>query len=157
MLWALSKESIPTLLLRSVRLGGQTFSSKGLVQVYYDNTWGWLCDQHWDKLDADVTCRELGFTKASLVYSGSSNEDGKTWVTNVQCNGNEKSLVLCFHDGWKSHSCIIGQLGGVVCSTPEGRVRPISFKSRTIFVFSFFLRFLLFLDVEKLPIISLWF
>lgn len=84
-----------------------------------------------------MTCRELGFTKASLVYSGSSNKDGTTWMNNLQCNGNEKSLVLCLHDGWKSHSCIIGQLAGVVCSIPEGKVRPVSQKNRTILAFSF--------------------
>jgi len=126
----LSKEPIATLLLPTVRLDGQTFSSKGLVQVYYNNTWGWVCDQHWDKLDADVVCRELGFTKATLVYSGSSKEDGTTWMNNLQCNGNEKSLVMCFHEGWKSHSCKIGQLAGVVCSIPKGRGRIVSVKKQ---------------------------
>ena len=134
----MSKEPIATLLLPTVRLDGQTFSSKGLVQVYYNNTWGWVCDQHWDKLDADVVCRELGFTKATLVYSGSSKEDGTTWMNNLQCNGNEKSLVMCFHEGWKSHSCKIGQLAGVVCSIPKGRSRIVSVKNRDILAFSFF-------------------
>ena len=69
-----------------------------------------------------MTCRELGFTKSTLVYSGSVNKDSTTWMTNFRCSGNEKSMVLCFHGGWKNHSCKFGQLAGVVCSIPEGRV-----------------------------------
>lgn len=52
-----------------VRLSEGVFSHKGLVQVYHSRTWGWICNQGWDKQDADVVCRELGFTKASMVYS----------------------------------------------------------------------------------------
>ena len=68
-----------------------------------------------------MVCRELGYKDAALVYSSSSNTDGTTWMNNLQCVGNERSLVLCAHDGRKNHSCTNGQRAGVVCSIPEGR------------------------------------
>ena len=112
--------------LLTVRLGRETFSSEGLVQVYHNKTWGWICDQHWDKQDADVVCRELGYTNSTLIYSSASHKGGTTWMNNLQCIGNERSLVLCAHDGWKNHSCTNGQRAGVVCSIPPGRGNVIS-------------------------------
>lgn len=74
------------------------FSHKGLVQVYHSRTWGWICNQGWDKQDADVVCRELGFTKASMVYGSLKDKGGVIWMKNIQCIGNETSLVLCDHE-----------------------------------------------------------
>lgn len=105
----------------TVRLSEGVFSHKGLVQVYHSRTWGWICNQGWDKQDADVVCRELGFTKASMVYGSLKDKGGVIWMKNIQCIGNETSLVLCDHEDWKKHSCTNGQLTGVECSVPEGR------------------------------------
>lgn len=105
-----------------VRLSEGVFSHKGLVQVYRSRTWGWICNQGWDKQDADVVCRELGFTKASMVYGSLKDKGGVIWMKNIQCIGNETSLVLCDHEDWKKYSCTNGQLAGVECSVPEVRL-----------------------------------
>ena len=107
----------------TVRLGKEAFGSNGLVEVYHNKTWGWICDQQWDKQDADVVCRELGYTDALSIYSRSAKEGGMVWMNNVHCVGNERSLFSCIHDVWKNHNCINDKLAGVVCSTPEGNQR----------------------------------
>ena len=108
-------------LFPTVRLSEGAFSHKGLVQVYHSRTWGWICNQGWDKQDADVVCRELGFTKASMVYGSLEDKCDVIWMKNIQCIGNETSLVLCDHEDWKNHSCTNGQLAGVECGVPEGK------------------------------------
>ena len=99
-------------------VGGQSVL-KGSVQVYYNNTWGWVCEDQWDKRDADVVCRMMGFLGASSVpYKSSAINPGDLiWMNNVQCTGNESSLFSCVR-GLRNHSC--GYEADVVCSVPEG-------------------------------------
>ena len=93
-----------------------------MVQVYHNNTWGWVCADQWNKQNADVVCRELGYSGASAVYKSSARGGDTFWMKNVQCSGNESSLLLCTHDGWKNHTCINRFIAGLVCTGPEGEL-----------------------------------
>ena len=93
-----------------------------MVQIYYRNTWGWVCDQQWDHKDADVVCRELGFEKAFAFHVDMSdnNDSGTWWLNNVRCIGNEPSIFSCLHDGLKEHSCESNKKATVVCTAAAG-------------------------------------
>lgn len=108
-----------TWILSAVRLIQGLSTREGLVQVYLNNTWVWVCDKHWDKRDADVVCRELGYTGTSVISSGLAYVQGNDslWINSVQCIGNESSFAFCAHDVWTNGSC---QNAGVVCNGPEG-------------------------------------
>ena len=46
----------------NVRLeGGRPEELEGRVEICYDNTYGTVCDDFWDELDARVVCRQLGY------------------------------------------------------------------------------------------------
>ena len=45
-----------------VRLSGRADPTRGRVEVFYNNTWGSLCDDYLDSKDAAVICRMLGFS-----------------------------------------------------------------------------------------------
>ena len=111
----------------TVRLIGEPSARwEGLVQVYHKNTWGWVCDDEWDRQDADVVCRELGYTGSTALYNDDANLKGNNtiWMGNVQCTGSESSLYYCVHNGWQNQSCGRGQqMAGVVCAGPEGKNR----------------------------------
>lgn len=106
-------------------VGAKSSPPEGSLQVFYNNTWGWVCDGQWDNQNADVVCRELGLNKSSAaqIVAASSQEHGTIWTNNIQCVGNESLLFSCPHDGWKLNgSCRNNQRAGLVCSGSDGEM-----------------------------------
>ena len=50
-----------------IRLEGGT-SMQGRVEICNNNTWGTVCEDQWDTTDAEVACRQLGFSVAGLKH-----------------------------------------------------------------------------------------
>ena len=60
-----------------VRLVDGNGPMEGRVEVFYNGTWGTVCQTHWTVQDANVVCRELGYPQA-LAAPGSSTFGGGT-------------------------------------------------------------------------------
>ena len=53
----------------SIRLIGGANSTTGRVEICNMNIWGTVCDDSWGTLDANVACRQLGFSGVGMyVY-----------------------------------------------------------------------------------------
>ena len=91
----------------------------GRVEVYHNGQWGTVCDDYWDANDADVVCRQLGFSYASSAPCCASygHGSGPIFLDQMNCQGGEASLLDCAHRGWGVHSCSHVEDASVVCST----------------------------------------
>merc|ERR1711909_188257 len=100
-----------------VRLGdwdcGKSKCHKG--NVYVDDKP--VCDDGWDDTDANVVCKELGFTSGGYAtvesHFGKVDLETQSGFDEVDCWGGESSLVNCLHDS--DHDCYDGEGAGVVC------------------------------------------
>ena len=51
----------------AVRLSGSTVKYAGRVEICIETTWTPLCDQSWDFKDAQVVCKELGYSTYGIT------------------------------------------------------------------------------------------
>ncbi|KAL9961249.1 hypothetical protein ACROYT_G030158 [Oculina patagonica] len=94
-------------------------ASYGRVEVYHNGQWGTVCDDAWDINDANVVCKQLGFSSASSAPQMAAYGQGSepTWMDNVNCQGGESSLSDCAHAGWGVENCGHSEDASVVCNT----------------------------------------
>lgn len=115
-------ENVFISLAHQIRLAGSgSTQCSGRVEIYYNITWGSVCDDDWDLNDATVVCRELGCgTALSAPRSAMFGEGSdQIWLNNVACSGIERSLTECEHRGFGHHNCEHNEDAGVICSGEE--------------------------------------
>lgn len=95
-----------------------TSRCSGRVEIYHSDSWGTVCDDQWTLANADVVCRELNCGTVLEAKKGAFFGEGKNeiWLDDVQCTGQEPSILKCAHRPFGSNNCGHGEDAGVICS-----------------------------------------
>ena len=76
-----------------------------------------MCDNGWSLYDAQVVCRQLGYsggTALSGAVYGQGN--GTIWLNYVRCGGTESAIERCSHAGWgATNNCDHSEDASVIC------------------------------------------
>ena len=85
-----------------------------------NGTWGYVCDNDWDSNDAEVVCKQLGYSTSNVTaihYAQLQFRQGNIstyiYMDDVSCIGNESSLISC--NFTRDHNCHHYEDAGVRC------------------------------------------
>ncbi|XP_009707357.1 PREDICTED: scavenger receptor cysteine-rich domain-containing group B protein-like, partial [Cariama cristata] len=101
-----------------IRLANGPSRCQGRVEILYNGSWGTVCDDDWDIVDANVVCRQLGCGHAITLPAAMTfgQGSGPIFLDNVDCKGREEALSECWSHGWGIHNCYHYEDVAVVCN-----------------------------------------
>ena len=115
-----------------LRLVDGKANGEGRVEICFSNTYGSICADFWDEVEAQVVCGQLGFLRNGqssvyntrvvitlMIYTGSHpsriefDSETDVFLSEVDCDGNEVRLIDCSNSA-DSH-CDNDEVAGVRC------------------------------------------
>ena len=77
---------------------------EGIVEIFYNNTWGTICDDYYySSSNGMVLCKQLGYQGyyGSYSYASSSSSTKPVWLRYLRCDPNiHHDISTCSFTGW---------------------------------------------------------
>ena len=109
-----------------VRLAVVNSHHYGRVEVYHNGQWGTVCDDGWNRDNAAVVCRQLGFYSTAHIYTA-GHGTGPIWLSRISCFGNESNLFECGQLSVATKNCTHSNDAAVSCSGNRRKLMSIIF------------------------------
>ena len=86
--------------------------------MFYNGTWGTVCNDYFDILNGAVACRQLNYIGVKSFSSENFGPGaGPIWLDDVNCRIDEVSILNCYNRGFGVHNCDHSEDVGIVCGT----------------------------------------
>ena len=80
------------------------------------SNWGTVCNDSFTAADAEVACRQIGYTGGTMVESRYTQDGtGDILLDDLGCAGTEENLFDCSHGGIGIHNCTHNKDIGIAC------------------------------------------
>ncbi|XP_071097739.1 scavenger receptor cysteine-rich domain-containing protein DMBT1-like [Haliotis cracherodii] len=109
------------IVVQNVRLVNGSSANSGRVEVLVNGSWGTVCDDQWDDLDAAVICKMLNYRNGgqALGMARYGPGTGPIHLDDVRCDGDEERIDQCRMTAISN--CQHGEDASVICD-PSGPV-----------------------------------
>ena len=95
-------------------VGGGSNPFSGRVEYYLQGIWATVCDDYFGTADGNVVCNQLGYGNATGTPKFGAGS-GSIAFDDLDCSGDEISLLFCPHLGNFQHNCGHIEDVGVIC------------------------------------------
>ena len=86
------------------------------MEIYHNGTWGTICDDAWDDVDAQVVCSTLALEGGTALEDNEyGSGEGVIWLDEVECTGSELLIEDCPSNPWGENDCWHFEDAGVQC------------------------------------------
>lgn len=90
--------------------------SSGKVELFLQQAFGQICSTYFTEKEANVTCRQLGFSGGVPMVYGAA-ETLPFLLTGLHCSGDEDKISDCYKE---TQICYSNQRAGVLCYNTTG-------------------------------------
>ena len=84
---------------QSIRLRGGKSPYEGYVEIEHNDNWGFICDPNWTFEEANVVCKQLGFSRGlrstTTGFVHGPVDEERRITDSIDCIGTEDSLTDC--------------------------------------------------------------
>ena len=113
----------------TVRLVNGASAKEGRVEIFHAGEWGSVCDDNWTTSNAQVVCRQLGFSEGSPLEDTEYGEStGQIWLDEVNCHGYENNLSDCNSNAYGVNDCWNFEDAGVICGKVSTKFLTLSLR-----------------------------
>ena len=88
----------------------------GRLEIYLDDRWGSVCYHGFDKVDADVACRDLGMGRSTEIDIPWNWKGSHPVMNDPRCTGTEERLADCPRDTSEAPWCFIQIVADITCN-----------------------------------------